>query len=151
MTNTRVVQFRWIYFLLAYMLSFTCATAKDNSNSRQAREIFDRTYNMVFGPNGCSLSYAVNIIGIYKTEGNIWYKGKKSKFIESRYAAWCDGKDLYRVDKKKKLVEIFNPQSPDPISMLANSSLIPTIIHITLRPRTMTLSLPSSLLKVLRV
>lgn len=78
---------------------------------RQARQIFDKTYNMVFGPQGCNLTYSVNIIGVYKTQGTIWMKGKKQKFVESRYSAWSDGKDFHRVDKKKKTIEIHNPNS----------------------------------------
>ena len=85
--------------------------AQENSNTRQARQIFDKTYNMVFGPQGCNLSYAVNIIGVYKTEGTIWMKGNKQKFIEPRFSAWSDGKDFYRVDKKKNTIEIHNPHS----------------------------------------
>ena len=81
--------------------------AQETPNARQARQIFDRTYNMVFGERGSSLHYAVNIIGIYKTAGNIWYKGKKSKYAESRYASWNDGTTAYMVDNKKKTVEIY--------------------------------------------
>ena len=66
---------------------------------------------MVFGPQGCNLSYAVNIVGVYKTEGTIWMKGNKQKFTEPRFSAWSDGKDFYRVDKKKKTIEIHNPHS----------------------------------------
>ena len=85
--------------------------AQENANTRQARQIFDKTYNMVFGPQGCNLSYAVNIVGVYKTEGTIWMKGNKQKFIEPRFSAWSDGKDFYRVDKKKNTIEIHNPHS----------------------------------------
>ena len=49
---------------------------------------------------------------VIMTSGTIWYKGKKQKFIEPRYSVWCDGKDFYRVDKKKKTVEILDPNSP---------------------------------------
>jgi hypothetical protein len=62
---------------------------------------------MVFGPQGSALSYKVNIIGIYKTEGNIVYKGKKLHYAEARYMAWEDGITAYMVDKKKKLVNIY--------------------------------------------
>ena len=96
--------------LISLMMSLSI-NAQENSNTRQARQIFDRTYNMVFGQQGCSLSYAVNIIGVYKTEGSIWMKGNKRKFIEPRYSAWCDGKDFYRIDKKKNTIEIHNPYS----------------------------------------
>ncbi len=89
------------------------AQSNKTANAQKARRIFDKTYDMVFGEGGCSLRYDVNIIHIYKTSGRIWYKdyGKKSRFTEERYASWCDGKDFYRVDRKKKTVEIHNPYS----------------------------------------
>ena len=74
------------------------AAAALSANEAQARRIFDKTYSMVFGPQGCMLSYNVNIVGLYKTTGTIWYKGKKQKFIEKRYASWCDGCSFYKVD-----------------------------------------------------
>ncbi|MCR5314202.1 MAG: hypothetical protein K6E54_11280 [Bacteroidaceae bacterium] len=67
---------------------------------------------MVFGKEGCSFSYNVNIIGIYKTAGTIWMKGKKGKYIEDRLLGWADSLTYYRVDKKKKIVEIHNAKSP---------------------------------------
>ena len=82
-------------------------------NERQARRIFNHTYDMVFGDKGSSLSYAVNIIHLYKTAGRIWMKGKKSVFEEERYIGYTDEKYYYRVDQKKKTVEIFDVDSPD--------------------------------------
>lgn len=72
-----------------------------------AKELFTKVYNSVFGPQGCSLSYKVNIIGLYKTEGSIIYKEKKMQYEESRYMAWEDGITAYMVDKKKKTVDIY--------------------------------------------
>ena len=83
-----------------------------SANEAQARRIFDKTYSMVFGPQGCMLSYNVNIVGLYKTTGTIWYKGKKQKFIEKRYASWCDGRSFYKVDTKKQTIELHDPNSP---------------------------------------
>ena len=48
-----------------------------------------------------------NIIGLYKTEGNIVYKGKKLHYSEARYMAWEDGITAYMVDKKKQQVNIY--------------------------------------------
>ena len=110
MTDIILSRNRLVIMLIALTLSLSI-NAQENSNTRQARQIFDKTYNMVFGPQGCNLTYAVNIVGVYKTEGTIWMKGNKQKFIESRYSAWSDGKDFYRVDKKKNTVEIHNPHS----------------------------------------
>ena len=119
--------------LITIVLSLNTATAQENANTRQARQIFDKTYNMVFGPQGCTMSYAVNIVGIYKTEGTIWYKGKKQKFIEKRFSAWCDGKDLYRVDKKKNTIEIHNPNSPNRDKYASKFKFVPDnyVYHIS--------------------
>lgn len=113
MTRTTCIMPRWTAVIIALLLGLCTATAQENANTRQARKIFDQAYNLVFGPQGCSLKYDVNIVSLYKTSGTIWYKGKKQKFTEPRYSAWCDGKDFYRVDKKKKTVEILNPNSPN--------------------------------------
>ena len=110
MTDTILSRNRWLLILLSLTMSLSIP-AQENANTRQARQIFDKTYNMVFGPQGCNLTYSVNIIGVYKTQGTIWMKGNKQRFVESRYSAWSDGKDFHRVDKKKKTIEIHNPNS----------------------------------------
>ena len=99
-------------FLLSLLLPFLCLTlqARTNASSAsdpKAKELFNKVYNMVFGPQGSSLSYKVNIIGLYKTEGTIVYKGKKLHYAEARYMAWEDGITAYMVDKKKKQVNIY--------------------------------------------
>lgn len=105
-TTTR----RAAVLLMLFALLFV---GKANANNAQeARKMLDRTWKMVFGPEGCSLNYSVNIIGIYKTQGSIAIKGKKQHFVEKRYCAWNNGKKLYSVDLKKKKVELHNPQSP---------------------------------------
>lgn len=86
-------------------------------NAQQARHLFNEVYNKVFGPGGCSLSYAINIIGIYKTAGTIHMRGKKFHYTEKRYNSWCDGKTLYRVDTKKKVVDIFDPNKENKDNM----------------------------------
>ena len=94
-------------------LSATNAEEKDTPNSRQARRMFNETYNMVFGDGGSSLQYAVNIVGIYKTQGTIWTKGKKSKFIDERYIAWNDGITYYRLERKKHTVNVWDANSEE--------------------------------------
>ena len=99
----------FIVFLLFSLA--TLSSAQDTPNARQARKMFDQTYQMVFGPQGSTLRYDVNIIGILKTNGTIWYKGKKSKFLESRYCSWNDGVKDYWVDLKKKTVTLYDADS----------------------------------------
>lgn len=133
MTTTNIYLKRWLAIVITIVMSLTTATAQENANTRQARQIFDKTYNMVFGSQGCNLTYAVNIIGVYKTEGTIWMKGNKQKFIESRYSAWCDGKDFCRVDKKKKTIEIHNPNSAERDKYASKFKFVPDnyTYHIT--------------------
>lgn len=94
-----------IRFVLLFMLLLTvlCGVqAEDTPNSRQARRIFNSAYQQVFGDQGATLHYDVNIIGIYKTNGTIWYKGKKSKFVDEKMNSWNDGTTVYTIKKKKK-------------------------------------------------
>ena len=70
-----------VLVLTTLLMMLSSAYAQDTPNSRQARRIFDQAYNQVFGPEGATLRYDVNIIGIYKTNGTIWFKGKKRKFV----------------------------------------------------------------------
>ncbi len=84
------------------------AKVGDAQNAKEAKALFNKIYAMVFGEQGSSLTYSVNIIGLYKTQGNIIYKGKKLQYQESRYAAWEDGVTAYMVDKKKRKVKIYD-------------------------------------------
>ena len=84
------------------LLAMLCeASAQDTANSRQARRIFNTAYQQVFGEQGATLRYDVNITGIYKTNGRIWYKGKKSKFEDNKVDSWNDGVTVYTVRKGK--------------------------------------------------
>ena len=104
-----------IRFVLLFMLLLTvlCSVqAEDTPNSRQARRIFNSAYQQVFGEQGATLHYDVNIIGIYKTNGTIWYKGKKSKFVDEKMNSWNDGTTVYTIKKKKtKEVEIHSAKN----------------------------------------
>lgn len=84
---------------------------KKNVNSAEARRVFDRVYDMVFGPEGCSLHYNVNIISLYKTSGTIWYKGKKQRFSDERVDTWNNGVTAYMVYRKKKVIEVHDSNS----------------------------------------
>ena len=97
-----------VSILISFLgLSIQARVSGSSANDPKAKELFNKVYNMVFGPQGSAMSYKVNIIGIYKTEGNIVYKGKKLHYAEARYMAWEDGITAYMVDKKKKLVNIY--------------------------------------------
>ena len=85
--------------------------AEETPNARQARRIFNNAYQQVFGEQGATLHYDVNIIGIYKTNGTIWYKGKKSKFVDEKMDSWNDGTTVYTIKKKKKEVEIHSAKN----------------------------------------
>lgn len=96
-----------LFCALFVLTSFAQSKTSDN----EARRTFEKAYQQVFGPQGCSLRYDVNLVGVYKTAGTIWYKGKKYKFVDARADSWCDGKTLYTAYRKKKVVEINDSES----------------------------------------
>ena len=98
-----------VVLLLSTLVS---VQAQDNPNARQARRIFNQAYQQVFGDQGATLRYDVNITGIYKTYGTIWYKGKKSKFVDAKMNSWNDGVTVYTIkNKKKNEVEIHSAKN----------------------------------------
>ncbi len=97
-------------FLLLLLMPFAICT-KAQQTPNEARQIFEKAYNQVFGPQGCTLKYDVNLIGLFKTSGTIWYKEKKSKFTDARVDSWNDGVTVYTVYRKKKVIEIHDATS----------------------------------------
>ena len=93
---------RFVLIFMSFLMVLCSVQAEDTPNSRQARRIFNSAYQQVFGEQGATLHYDVNITGIYKTNGSIWYKGKKSKFEDEKMNSWNDGITVYTVKKKKK-------------------------------------------------
>ena len=104
---------RFYYLLIALCVSVASLSHPFSSPKRvgetgddEARRIFEKAYEQVFGPQGCTLHYDVNLVGFYKTNGTIWYKGKKSKFMDERADSWNDGVTMYTVYRKKKVIEV---------------------------------------------
>ena len=95
-----------LFLALIVMFSMMATQAQNASQPNEARKTFDKVYNMVFGPQGSTLRYDVNIVGLYKTHGTIWYKDKKQRFSDERVNTWNDGTTAYMVFRKKKTVEI---------------------------------------------
>ena len=101
-----------LLFLL-FSLACFCTPTEAQDNDPEARRLFEQIYQSVFGPQGSTLHYKVNLIGIYKTEGTIWYKEKKSRFTDERVDTWNDGQTVYSVNRKKKVVNIYSAASND--------------------------------------
>ena len=92
--------------MMMFLLPMTSRAERKDVSQKEAQELFYKVFDMVFGPEGSSFSYAVNIVGLYKTEGDAVYKDKKITYNEKRFAAWEDGKVAYMVDRKEKKVDI---------------------------------------------
>ena len=82
---------RKIVLLILLVTQTVLVCAQQTANEKQARRIFNQAYNQVFGEQGATLHYDVNIVGVYKTSGTIWYKGKKQKFVDEKVNTWNDG------------------------------------------------------------
>ena len=111
--------------ILLFLFLPVSVCAEDSPNAKQARQMFEKTYEMVFGEQGCTLHYDVNLIGLYKTSGIIWYKGQKSKFIEKRYCAWNNGQTYHVVDTKKKTVTAHQAHSDNKDKYSSNFKFSP--------------------------
>ena len=97
---------RKVVLLVIVALQTLVLGAQETANERQARRIFNQAYQQVFGDKGASLHYDVNIVGVYKTKGDITFKGKKQKFVDERVNTWNDGVTAYMAFRKKKEVHI---------------------------------------------
>jgi outer membrane lipoprotein-sorting protein len=104
-----------IIFLLILLGSVIGIQAQEHEtpNAQQAHRMFMDIYNKVYGDEGATLHYKVNIIGLYKTEGTIWMKQKKSKFIDEKYIAWNDDVTFHRLERKKKRIVIYDAHSEE--------------------------------------
>ena len=111
--------------ILLFLFLPLSVCAEDSPNAKQARQMFEKTYEMVFGEQGCTLHYDVNLIGLYKTSGIIWYKGQQSKFIEKRYCAWNNGQTYHVVDTKKKTVTAHQAHSDNKDKYSSNFKFSP--------------------------
>lgn len=98
--------------VMLLMLSALGMGAQETPNARQARQMFDEVYEKVFGQQGATLHYKVNVASLYKTEGTIWYKGKKSKYVSKNGKAWNDGESVYIIKGDKKEVEVLRADDP---------------------------------------
>ena len=96
---------KFFLIIVSLFCSLSALNITAQNSSDKARQEFEKVYNMVFGPQGSTLRYDVNIIGIYKTHGTIWYKGRKQCFSDERVNTWNDGVTAYMVFKKKKTIE----------------------------------------------
>ena len=105
--NVKIMRNKVLLTVFLLISALNSVVAEESDNERQARRIFNQTYQQVFGEQGAALRYDVNITGIYKTKGKIWFKGKKSKFEDAKTNSWNDGTIVYTVKRKKKnVVEI---------------------------------------------
>lgn len=100
-----------LLIFLAFLLTVVAGAQDESPNARQARRIFYKAYNQVFGPQGSKLTYDVNIVRLYKTRGTICFKGNKRRFTDERVDTWNDGEIAYMVYRKKKTVEIHHANS----------------------------------------
>lgn len=110
--NMRITGYRGqvIGILFVYLFTLLPLSAQDTPNARQARRVFNTAWNNIFGPEGATFHYKINILGLYKEEGTSWNKGDKAKSVYKGSKMWNDGSVKYIAREKKKIVEIHDPK-----------------------------------------
>lgn len=104
--------FSFSHFLIYLSCFVTIAvSAQETPNAKQAKRMFLDTYHRAFSEEGATMHYKVNIASLYKTEGTVWYKGKKSRFASKNSLGWNDGVTAYYTKEKKKTVEVYKASS----------------------------------------
>lgn len=106
---------KWTNVLLVVLLSALTLDApaqagQESPNARQARRVFQKAYDMIYGPEGASFDYKISILKIYSSEGSGWYKGNKSKSTTLKSIIWDNGDIKYILKKGKGIVEIHDPK-----------------------------------------
>ena len=92
--------------ILFSLCSHTVSAQQESPNAKQARRVFQRAYDMIYGPEGASFDYKISILKIYSSEGSGWYKGNKSKSILKKGKGIVEIHDP-KVNKKDKLLQKF--------------------------------------------
>ena len=107
--------------ILLYLLAAVCllqpvcvhAEESKSENARRAREMFESCFKRIYGEQGSSFGYDVNIFGLYKTKGHITNKGKKTKYVGDKNTTWKNEKVVYSVYPKKKTVEVWPAENEE--------------------------------------
>lgn len=99
--------------------------AQKAANAKRAKELFESTYQKVYGAEGSRLTYSVNIIGVFKAMGTIYYKNGKERYDEKKLVVWNNGKKYVRLNRSKERIEIFDSNDPERNSHSGAMSLNP--------------------------
>jgi len=107
---------RWAFRVIAilFAIHYSSATAsaqdQDTPNARQAKRVFNTAWNQIFGPEGVTFHYKIDILHLYKEEGTSWNKGDKAKSVYKGSKMWNNGEVKYILREKKKIVEVHDPK-----------------------------------------
>ena len=104
----------WMMRVLMILFTLHCslftASAQDTPNARQAKRVFTTAWNNIYGPEGVTFSYKINILGLYKEEGRSWNKGDMARSEHKNTIVISDGELKHIVRTNKKVVELHDPK-----------------------------------------
>lgn len=99
-----------LFVLMFLCLNILPVSAQDTPNSRQAKRVFNTAWNHIFGPDGVTFHYKIDILHLYKEEGTSWNKGDMARSEYKGSKMWNDGTVKHIVREKKGYVEIHDPK-----------------------------------------
>lgn len=114
---------------LLLLLIFGCQPVMAQNNEAQAKRMFMDAYNKVFGAAGCFMRYDAHLSFLYRSQGWASMKNGKYAYDDGKTHGWCDGKNYYYLDKKKKEVQILNGHSTKNGSVMDKFAFNPNNYH----------------------
>lgn len=102
---------RRILFTLFSIFLILSGAQAETPNEKQARRIFLKAYDLVFGSKGCSLNYNAHLSFFFKSKGRAWLQKTKYAYDDKKTCGWCADRNFYYVDRRKKEVQILNGHS----------------------------------------
>jgi len=96
-----------IFFLFAFLLTFN--TSVFGYTEAEAKEVLDRTLTQFTHKGGAKIGYHFKVGKLFDRSGTFMFKDDKSLAFGKKEIVWNNGKTVWILDKKSRVVKIMSP------------------------------------------
>ncbi|MBP3775235.1 MAG: outer-membrane lipoprotein carrier protein LolA [Bacteroidaceae bacterium] len=98
---------KWILMVACCLLALPM-NARSGSQA-EAEQVLDRTLALMTHPGGTRFNYKFHLGRLFNRYGTFIYKQDKSLSWNTKEMVWADGKTVWALDRRKRIVRIMNP------------------------------------------